>query len=51
LTARVVVPTPPFGEKKVMMSPAAAPRSVIGRSRPYRISSASTRLSSSRGAK
>ncbi len=47
-TARVVVPTPPFGEKKAVISPAAAPRSARGRRRPKRMRSASTRPSSSR---
>ena len=50
LTANVVVPTPPFGEKKVTISPAALRVRSSGRSRPARMRSASTRASSSFGA-
>ena len=51
LTASVVVPTPPFGEKKVTILPAPLPAAPSGRALPVRIRSASTRASSSVEAK
>ena len=52
LTARVVVPTPPFGEKKVTISPVGrSGRAASGVTRPARISSASTCAASSWRAK
>ncbi len=52
LTARVVVPTPPLGEKKVTISPDGRPeRAASGVTRPARMSSASTFAASSWRAK
>ena len=47
LTAKVVVPTPPLGEMKTMISPAGCPDGAPVRMRPARMRSASTRASSS----